>query len=95
MRKLLMIISVLALVAAVILNLTPVVRDNYTIGVPFPGEWREIFNTDEHRFGGSGLLNNAPLRTEKGLYHGMDQHISLRLPWLSGVILKHVPEAVD
>ena len=77
---------------AVILNLTPVVRENYRIGVPFPGEWREILNTDDHRFGGSGLLHGLPLKTEKGICHNFDQHISLRLPWLSGVILKHVSE---
>jgi 1,4-alpha-glucan branching enzyme len=77
---------------AVILNLTPVVRDHYTIGVPFPGKWREILNTDDYRFGGTGLLNSAPVKTEKGEYHGMAQHISLRLPWLSGVILKRVAE---
>ena len=75
---------------AVILNLTPVVRENYTIGVPFPGEWCEVLNTDDHRFGGTGLLNGLPLKAEKGLYHGMDQHLSLRLPWLSGIILKPV-----
>ena len=77
---------------AVILNLTPVVRDHYTIGVPFPGKWREILNTDDHRFGGTGLLNSVPIPTEKGIYHNMEQHISLRLPWLSGVILKRVEE---
>ena len=73
-----------------ILNLTPVVRENYTIGVPFPGKWKEIMNTDAHCYGGTGLLNGQTLKTEPGLYHGMDQHISLRLPWLSGIILKHV-----
>ena len=77
---------------AVILNLTPVVRDHYTIGVPFPGKWREVLNTDDYRFGGTGLLNSSPVKTEKGEYHGMAQHISLRLPWLSGVILKRVAE---
>ena len=75
-----------ALVA--VLNLTPVVRDNFTMGVPFPGKWREVINTDERRFGGTGLLNSEPMQTEPGLFHGQPQHITLRLPWLGAVFLK-------
>ena len=72
----------------VILNLTPVVRDNYITGVPLPGEWEEVMNTDCSAFGGSNLRNDGVFSSEPGLYHGQDQHIMIRLPWLSAVIFK-------
>lgn len=73
----------------VIVNLTPVVRDNFTLGVPFPGTWNEVFNSDDSAYGGTGQLNSAPLSAEPGLYHGQAQHLTLRLPWLGAVILRH------
>jgi len=42
---------------AAICNFTPVPRDNYRIGLPFAGVWREIMNTDAEHYGGSGLGN--------------------------------------
>lgn len=72
----------------VILNLTPVVRENYTTGVPLSGEWVEVLNTDSARFGGTNLLNNGVYTSTTGLYHGQEQHITIRLPWLGAVILK-------
>lgn len=72
----------------VVLNLTPVVRDHFTIGVPLPGEWVEMLNTDSAGFGGTNLLNDKPMQTHPGIFHGQPQHITLRLPWLSAVILK-------
>ncbi|MHC1761395.1 MAG: 1,4-alpha-glucan branching protein GlgB [Negativicutes bacterium] len=45
----------------VVCNFTPVGRDGYVIGVPEAGEYREIFNSDDARYGGSGALHSAPL----------------------------------
>jgi len=72
----------------VVLNLTPVVRDRFTMGVPLPGEWVEVLNTDRAVFGGTNLLNEKTMKTHPGIFHGQPQHITLRLPWLSAVILK-------
>ena len=71
----------------VILNLTPVVRDNFNIGVPVPGEWVEVFNTDREEYGGTGLLNGQKMVSSPGEYHGQKQFITLRLPWLGAVVL--------
>ena len=38
-------------------NLTPVPRYGYRVGLPTPGEWREVLNTDDLRYGGSGITN--------------------------------------
>ncbi len=74
----------------VILNLTPVVRNDYVTGVPFAGEWVEVFNSDAAEYGGTGLTNPGVMKTEDGLYHGQKQHIRLRLPWLGAVFLKKI-----
>ena len=71
----------------VILNLTPVVRDNFNIGVPLPGEWVEVFNTDREEYGGTGLLNGQRMFTSPGEWHGQKQFITLRLPWLGAIVL--------
>ena len=71
----------------VILNLTPVVRDDFNIGVPLPGEWVEVFNTDREEYGGTGLLNGQKMVSSPGEYHGQKQFVTLRLPWLGAVVL--------
>ncbi len=45
--------------AVVVWNLTPVTRSPYRIGVPEGGRWREVFNSDEERFGGTGAVNGV------------------------------------
>ena len=40
-------------------NFTPVPRHGYRLGVPALGRWRELLNTDEARFGGSGVTNGG------------------------------------
>jgi 1,4-alpha-glucan branching enzyme len=64
----------------VVCNFTPVVRDNYRIGVPFKGDWVEIFNSDKQEYGGSGVVRNSPLRAYPVPYHGKRYSLSLNLP---------------
>ncbi|MCC6238492.1 MAG: 1,4-alpha-glucan branching protein GlgB [Dehalococcoidia bacterium] len=71
----------------VIANLTPVVRDGYRLGVPVPGEWVEMLNSDAIEFGGSGVDAGGPLRTEDIASHGRAQSLVLRLPPLAVVFL--------
>jgi len=68
-------------------NLTPVVRENYRVGVPVPGTWVELLNTDAEEFGGSGV-GNVQLDSEPHPAHGKDQSIALRLPPLATLFLK-------
>ena len=44
-------------------NFTPVVYQNYLIGVPYEGSYREILNSDEESFGGSGVINKKALQS--------------------------------
>ena len=45
----------------VILNFTPVAHVDHNINVPLPGKYREIFNSDDPAFGGSGVLNTGEM----------------------------------
>ncbi len=71
-----------------LLNFTPVVRHGYRIGVPEPGEYEEIINSDSSHYGGSNLGNLGGVRTEPMPWHGQDQSIRLELPPLGCIILK-------
>ena len=70
----------------VVCNLTPVVRENYRIGVAKAGRLREIFNSDDTKYGGSGIKNKS-LKKEKTPWHGQDNSITLTIPPLSVVII--------
>jgi len=67
-------------------NLTPVVRHDFRIGVPMAGTYRELLNTDDLLYGGSGLLNDDMQAGAPGS-HGRDCSITLTLPPLATVIL--------
>ncbi len=69
-------------------NFTPVVRYDYRFGVPAPGSYREILNSDELRFGGSGVCNDKPAPAEKLPLHGRSHSISVTLPPLACIVLK-------
>ena len=75
----------------VVCNFNPVLRKEYQMGVPNPGSYKEILNSDDKKYGGSGVTNGT-VKTEKGPMHGFDQHISLTLPPLSTLYLS-VPAA--
>ena len=71
----------------VIVNFTPVVRYNYRVGVPSGGPYREILNTDDHRYGGSGVGNPGSLTPEALPWHGRPQSLALTLPPLATIFL--------
>jgi 1,4-alpha-glucan branching enzyme len=68
-------------------NFTPVIRENYRIGLPAKGLWVEYLNSDHSQFGGSGV-GNEPFETEEIAYHGYNQSGALNLPPLATIILK-------
>lgn len=71
----------------VVMNLSPVVRQGYRIGVPSSGNWEVIFNSDESQYYGSGLeIGNC--KSEPQHWMNQEQSITIDLPPLGGVILK-------
>ncbi|MFP4090346.1 MAG: 1,4-alpha-glucan branching protein GlgB [Cyclobacteriaceae bacterium] len=73
----------------VVINFTPAVHENYRIGVPHKGYLREIFNSDDLEFGGSGVLNQGQLETLPIPMHGRARSVNLTLPPLGMSILKY------
>jgi 1,4-alpha-glucan branching enzyme len=71
-----------------IFNFTPVVREGYRMGVPRPGRYRELINTDAEVYGGSNVGNPGALETESIPAQGLAQSLVLTLPPLAGLILK-------
>ena len=74
-------------------NFTPEVRHGYRIGVPDKGAYVEVFNSDAKEFGGSGVTNATTLLTEDIPWHNRSHSITLTIPPLATIFLKHdVPE---
>jgi len=74
----------------VVLNFTPVVRQGFRIGVPHTGTWKEIFNSDDLHFWGSGSINPKALQTEDIFWNYRNQSVALTLPPLGVIVLKKV-----
>ena len=74
----------------VILNFTPVPRDNYRVGVQHKGRYREIFNSDSHFYGGSNMGNGLGLDTSDIGWNGELQSLEVTLPPLAGIVLQRV-----
>jgi 1,4-alpha-glucan branching enzyme len=73
----------------VICNFTPVVHENYQIGVPAGGRYEVVLNTDDNRYGGSGI-GEATIEAQETPAHGKPYSISLTPPPLATIILKPV-----
>ena len=71
----------------VVVNMTPVPRHGYRIGVDATGRWREILNTDAAAYGGGGV-GNAALEAERVPAHGRTASLALTVPPLATLILQ-------
>ena len=71
----------------VILNFTPVPRENYRIGVPEQGSYTEIFNSDSSYYSGSNMGNGQAL-SEPFPWMNLNHSIMINLPPLAGIIFK-------
>ena len=72
-----------------IANFTPVPRDAYRIGLPLPGRWREILNTDSAAYGGSDRGNAGGVDARRGESHGYPCCADVALPPLGTLWLVH------
>jgi len=74
-------------VVLVVCNFTPLLRDNYQVGVPRGGWWRECLNSDAPIYGGSGQGNLGGVESAPVPAHGRYQSLMLRLPPLGVLFL--------
>ena len=72
----------------VLMNFTPVPREQYVVGVPRAGRYDEILNSDASTYGGSNMGNGGHVDTLDMPAHGHAQSLSVNLPPLSCLVLK-------
>ncbi|KXG75266.1 1,4-alpha-glucan branching protein GlgB [Thermotalea metallivorans] len=72
----------------ILCNFTPVVYEGYRIGVPFPGAYIEVFNSDAEIYGGSGQLNKNLLEAEAVPWHNQSYSLVIKVPPLATLYLK-------
>jgi len=72
----------------VVCNFTPVVRQNYRIGLPMKGKLTEIFNSDNTEYGGSGVVSTKLIKIDKTPWNYRDYSAELTLPPLGVSVYK-------
>jgi 1,4-alpha-glucan branching enzyme len=72
----------------IVCNMTPVVHENYRIGVPKSGKLTELFNSDKMEYGGSGVANAQPIKIEKLPWNGREFSAEIQLPPLGILVFK-------
>ena len=72
----------------IVLNLTPIVRRSFKVGVPHDGQWELVLNSDDVNFNGSGVRVRDVVTADRMSWMGQDQSIEIDLPPLSGLVFK-------
>jgi len=72
----------------VVCNFTPVVREDYRIGLPKKGKLTHIFNSDDANYGGSGVTNSKAIKIDKETWNGREFSAAVVLPPLAVVVFK-------
>jgi 1,4-alpha-glucan branching enzyme len=74
---------------ACITNFSAVPHENYRVGLPCAGTWREVLNTDAELYSGSGVGNLGAVEAVEESWHGQPASVTLRVPPLGTVWLGH------
>lgn len=74
----------------IICNFTGVSYQNYQIGVPKGGEFREVFNSDDEKYGGGGLINKKKIVAASEPFHGKPYSVHITLPPFGFSIIRPV-----
>jgi 1,4-alpha-glucan branching enzyme len=72
----------------IVCNFTPVVRQNYRVGVPREGFWKELLNSDAPLYGGSGQGNYGGLKATPLPIHGQSFSLNMTLPPLGVLVFR-------
>ncbi|GAK49126.1 1,4-alpha-glucan-branching enzyme [Candidatus Moduliflexus flocculans] len=74
-------------------NFTPIPRNGYRIGAPLAGHYDQLLNSDDWRYGGSGVVMEGGATTDELPWQGLQYSLNLTLPPLGMVVLK--PQSVS
>ncbi len=72
----------------VMCNFTPVSYSNYKVGVPYLGEYEEIFNTNSKEYGGSEKLTKSIIQSKDEPWHNQLYHMKIDIPPMAAIIFK-------
>jgi 1,4-alpha-glucan branching enzyme len=72
----------------VICNFSPIVYHRYKVGVPYADSYREIWNSDDEKYGGSHQVNPVAIPVQHQSYHGKDGFVEMTIPPYAAVYLK-------
>ncbi|WP_432506144.1 1,4-alpha-glucan branching protein GlgB [Kineococcus arenarius] len=72
---------------AVVVNFSGSPYEDFRVGLPQPGRWKEVLNTDAERFGGSGVVNTGTIVADGPAWNSQQQSAALRVPPLGAVWL--------
>ena len=75
-----------------ICNFAAIPYEKYQVGVPFAGKYKEIFNSDDQKYGGTGMTNSRAKTARKEECDEREQSITVKLPALSVLIFACTPE---
>ncbi|VBB05024.1 immunoglobulin e-set [Lucifera butyrica] len=79
----------------ILANFTPAVHEGYRIGVPGPGRYREVFNSDREEYGGSGQKNEGVFTAEPIPWQNQAYSLVLRIPPLATIYWQRLQEESD
>jgi 1,4-alpha-glucan branching enzyme len=71
----------------VVLNMTPIERPDFSIGVPYPGTYQEVFNSEMREFGGSWQEHNPDKRSEPVQFKQFAQRIQTTIPAFGAIVI--------
>ena len=74
----------------IVLNFTPVERKKFTVGVPYPGKYKEVLNSARIEFGGTWDKKNQEMSTNDKAFKDFPHQIEFDLPGFSAMIIKPV-----
>ena len=76
-------------------NFAAIPYENYNVGVPFAGKYKEIFNSDDKKYGGNGVVNTRVKAAKKAECDEREYSITLKLPALGVAIFTCTPEETE
>ncbi|MEE0421640.1 MAG: 1,4-alpha-glucan branching protein GlgB [Lachnospiraceae bacterium] len=77
----------------IVCNFSPLVYENHKIGVPYPGKYKEIFNSDRKEFGGSGVVNARLKQSKKDECDDRENSITIKVPPMAVSIFSYTKSA--
>ena len=77
----------------IICNFTPKTVEGYDVGVPYEGYYKEILNSDDEKYGGSGVINKKAVRSKKEHCNRCANKITINLPPLATSIFTLTPNS--